>query len=249
MINRLYDIFAHWVKTDGVNPNNVWLYSDPHFADPEMVYLRKNYIGDDEQIKRINSKVGKKDTIIILGDIGDVSWVKKIRGYKVLIMGNHDAGASNYKRIKDDAVQIFDPLKDTISENTLAMMDESMANLKKRIVSDPIDVAQFQYQYVIPEDNHLFDEVYEGPLMINDRLILSHEPMDLPPYLYNIHGHDHADWYQNQPDQHLNVCAEHINYSPISLTNLLKTGILKEIPTIHRVIIDGAIAKHRRINE
>ena len=60
--------------------------------------LRKNYIGDEEQIKRINSKIGKYDTLVILGDVGDIEWVRKIRGYKVLVMGNHDAGATNYKR-------------------------------------------------------------------------------------------------------------------------------------------------------
>ena len=63
-----------------------------------MVHLRKNYIGDEEQIKRINSKIGKYDTLVVLGDVGDIEWVRKIRGYKVLVMCNHDAGATKYKR-------------------------------------------------------------------------------------------------------------------------------------------------------
>ena len=99
MYKHLYEVFKHWYSTDGVNQNNIWFYSDPHFADEEMKHLLKNYIGDEEQIKRINSKAGKKDTLVILGDIGDIEWVKKLKaGYKVLIMGNHDKGASNYKK-------------------------------------------------------------------------------------------------------------------------------------------------------
>ena len=93
----LYPLFDHWFRG-----GNIWLYSDPHFSDDEMKYIRKDYIGDEEQVKRINSKVGKNDTIIILGDIGNTDWVKKIRGYKVLIMGNHDSGKSNYQRIIKD---------------------------------------------------------------------------------------------------------------------------------------------------
>lgn len=176
MIETLYAPFRKWTET-----GTLWVYSDPHFSDPEMVYLRKNYIGDEEQVIRINSKVGKKDTIIILGDIGNEEIARKIRGYKVLVMGNHDKGATKY-----------------------------------------IDI---------------FNEVYEGPLFISEKLILSHEPIDLP-YAFNIHGHDHSLWYRN--DQHLNVCAEHINYTPINLTKLLKKGLLSKTDSIHRVTIDMA---------
>lgn len=93
MYKHLYDNFKHWY-----HGGSVYFYSDPHFADEEMKYLRKNYIGDDEQVKAINKKIGKNDTIIFLGDIGDTEFIKKIRGYKVLIMGNHDKGATCYKR-------------------------------------------------------------------------------------------------------------------------------------------------------
>ena len=91
--DHLYPAFHNWYKG-----GNIWIYSDPHFNDDEMKYLRKNYIGDDEQVKRINSKVGKKDTIIFLGDIGDPSYISKVRGYKILIAGNHDTGLTKLKR-------------------------------------------------------------------------------------------------------------------------------------------------------
>jgi calcineurin-like phosphoesterase family protein len=182
MIPGLYPMFNHWHQNSAV-----WIYSDPHFSDPEMVHLRKNYIGDDEQIARINSKVGRKDTIIFLGDIGDEEKVRKIRGYKVLIMGNHDKGATKYEE--------------------------------------------------------LFDEVYSGPLFIGEKLLLSHEPIALP-FAYNIHGHDHSNWDAGMK-HHMNVCAEHIEYTPVNLTRLLKRGLLSKVETIHRATIDGATSRKK----
>ena len=181
MFKNLYDNFAHWFH-DG--RGTVYFYSDPHFNDPEMVHLRKNYIGDEEQIKRINSKIGKYDTLVVLGDVGDIEWVRKIRGYKVLVMGNHDKGASNYKGI--------------------------------------------------------FNEVYEGALMIAPNIILSHEPIEFP-FAVNIHGHDHSNWYQGG----INMCAEHINYTPVPLKYLVEKGMLKA-PDIHRETIDKAIERKEK---
>lgn len=178
----LYNSFAkRWYGEGGT----IYFYSDPHFADEEMVYLRKDYIGDEAQIKSINSVCGKRDTLIILGDIGDISFIPKLRAaYKVLVMGNHDAGASKYEGV--------------------------------------------------------FDEVYEGVLMISPKLVLSHEPIDFP-FAFNIHGHDHSNWYKGT--NHLNVCAELIGYKPISLKSICTSGALKDIPDIHRVTIDKASSR------
>ena len=183
MYKHLYDCFAHWY-----HGGTIYFYSDPHFNDANVKAMRKNYIGDEEQVKRIRSKVGKNDTLIILGDVGDKEFLKKIRGYKVLILGNHDAGASTYK------------------------------------------------DYV--------DEVYEGVLMISDKIILSHEPIDFP-YALNIHGHDHSGW-SSKDDMHWNVCAEHIDYTPICLKQIIESGKLKKIQTIHRETIDEATEKKKK---
>ena len=183
MTKHLYDCFSHWYRG-----GQIYVYSDPHFNDDEMVYIRKDYISDEAQVRRINSKIGKNDTLIILGDVGDIEFIKRIRGYKVLITGNHDKGESVYKGI--------------------------------------------------------FNEVYTGALTINDKVILSHEPLILPKCFYNIHGHDHSKDFKDD-DYHLNVCAEHINYTPISLSNLLKDGSLKHITSMHRETINMAIKKKR----
>lgn len=182
MIKGLYNSFAErWYRG-----GSVWFYSDPHFGDEEMKYLRKNYISDDEQVKRINSKLGKNDTIIFLGDIGDTSFIKKIKGYKVLVMGNHDSGRSNYEPF--------------------------------------------------------FNEIYEGILIIGPKIVLSHEPIDMR-FCFNIHGHDHSGGFKDE--NHLNVCAELINYTPINLTKLIKEGRFKDIEDIHRITIDKQAAKSK----
>ena len=90
-------------------------------------------------------------------------------------------------------------------------------------------------------DNKLFDEVYEGPLFISDRILLSHEPIEYP-FALNIHGHDHSN-RELTTSPHLNVCAEHIGYTPVCLSTLIKNGALKDISNIHRNCIEVARAK------
>ena len=86
MIKGLYKPFEHWGK------NTCWIISDTHFGDPDLIHPYPDRPTAAEQVKLINSKVGKNDTLIILGDVGNIEWVKQLRGYKVLVMGNHDAG-------------------------------------------------------------------------------------------------------------------------------------------------------------
>ena len=226
MIPALYQPFQKWAET-----GTVWIYSDPHFSDEEMKYLRKNYIGDEEQIRRINSKVGKKDTLIILGDVGNIECVKKLRGYKVLVMGNHDTGAANYLRQR---ALIFET-------NDLNFARESKALGKiDNIVT--IHATEEDVTYQGWQDNHLFDEVYDGPLFISEKVLLSHEPIVMS-CAYNLHGHDHSGWYNPPGFQHKNLCAEHINYTPVNLTALYKNGFASKVETIHRMTIDAATVR------
>lgn len=235
MFKNLYDNFAHWFH-DG--RGTVYFYSDPHFNDPEMVHLRKNYIGDEEQIKRINSKIGKYDTLVVLGDVGDIEWVRKIRGYKVLVMGNHDAGATNYKRIK--SIKYFSPNIADGSEGDVMLKQALTVGYKyKGIEINDFGQSRAKYEY----DNHLFDEVYEGALMIAPNIILSHEPVEFP-YAVCFSGHDHSNWNQN-PNV-INFCAEHINYTPVALKDIVDSGVLNKVPNIHRATIDHAIERKEK---
>ena len=183
MIETLYEPFRHW-SSEGT----IWLYSDPHFNEDED--LKKpfpNRPTAEEQIKMINSKVGRKDTLIILGDIGDIECAKKLRGHKILVKGNHDKGLSNYEEV--------------------------------------------------------FEEIYGGPVMIADKIILSHEPLGVK-FAYNIHGHDHMG--KQFTSGGMNVCSDVIGYTPVSFNQFIKSGHLKEVETIHRDTIDRATIRAKK---
>ena len=184
MIDCLYEPF----KTELSSQGTVWLYSDTHFDKDED--LRKAYPKRptaEEQVKMINSKVGKADHLILLGDVGDIEWAKKLRGHKWLICGNHDIGYTQYQDV--------------------------------------------------------FERVFSGPLMIGEKIILSHEPLDIT-WAFNIHGHDHNSLVDRRG--HLNVCSDVIDYMPVNFNQFVKYGRLKEVESIHRQTIDTATKRARR---
>jgi calcineurin-like phosphoesterase family protein len=182
-IAGLYKIFDHWHQE-----GSVWIISDFHFDDEELAAGVPGRPTAEEFVKRINAKCGRKDTLICLGDVGNIDWVKQLRAkHKVLIMGNHDAGRTNYEGA--------------------------------------------------------FDEVYEGPLTIAEKLILSHEPVDVP-WAFNIHGHDHTG--RKTDKRHLNVCADVIGYTPVNMNQFMKSGALAHIETLHRDTIDAATQKKKK---
>ena len=232
MIAGLYKIFDHWHKEGAL-----FIYSDPHFNDADLKAGIERPDAE-ELVKLINSKVGRKDTIIILGDIVDIEPVKKIRGYKVLIMGNHDSGRTNYER-KTWSMK-FD--KEQYQRNEAMLeMQRTYPGCRYTISEGYQFHSPFEYWKVVA-DNQLFDEVYEGPLMIGEKLILSHEPIDVP-WAFNIHGHDHVGYKRKN---HMNVCADVIGYIPVNMNQFMKSGAMAHVETIHRDTIDKAIERKRK---
>lgn len=93
----LYDCFQHWGEK-----NAVWVISDTHFGDKDIQKAFPNRPSDEELIKNINQKVGKTGTLLLLGDVGDIECAKQLKGYKVLICGNHDTNITSYEEIFDE---------------------------------------------------------------------------------------------------------------------------------------------------
>lgn len=189
MLPQLYEKFRSW-SIGG----SVWIYSDPHFDDADCKLMAEDWPTPDEQIEKINKKVYKGDTLIILGDIGSPEYIKKLKaGYKVLISGNHDVGLTKYR--------------------------------------------------------NYFDEVYNGPLFIGEKLLLSHEPIDIP-FALNIHGHTHArPGYGFHDLNHFNVCSNTVGYEPQNLKDIINIGFLKNVETIHRITIDIATENSKNKGE
>lgn len=244
MIKHLYDIFA---KT-WFHGGQIYFIGDTHFGDLDC-YKRRfkeewkhsdskvNFVKnlDQLEIDRINSRVHKNDTLVLLGDVGDINCVAKLKaGYKVLIMGNHDSGASNYKRVKMDAM---------IDVVAISSSFESTGELVP--AKSPCVV-----------DNHLFDEVYEEELYISPKILLSHEPDMEKRSCFNIHGHDHNVSPFGNYTEHLsdgevvggdyNCCWESLKGYPISLKEIIESGMTKNVRSIHRETIDKATERKRR---
>lgn len=233
MLPGIYDMFQKWGE------QTVWIYSDPHFGDKELECGIKNRPSDEEQIKSINAKCGRKDTLIILGDVGDIECVRQLRAArKILIMGNHDSGVTNYKR--QIITDMYD--KDKYSrEEAIADMRKNLPGWKISAIEGHQFHSPFEFWFV-SADNCLFDEVYEGALIVGEKLILSHEPVDIP-WAFNIHGHDHAG---HKRANHLNVCSDVIGYEPINFNQFLKSGAMSKIQTIHRETIDNATKRKKK---
>ena len=87
MIQTLYEPFRHW--SDG---GSVFILSDLHFADADCKLMDSDWISPEEQIDIINKMVGKNDTFVCLGDVGNPKYIPMINaGKKILLLGNHDA--------------------------------------------------------------------------------------------------------------------------------------------------------------
>ena len=215
---KLYKPFEHWY-----HGGTIFLYSDPHFDEYDFPNMPA-----EEQVKNINSKVGKNDTIIFLGDIGNEEWISNIKGYKVLLLGNHDKGKSNYIK-----------------------KHYCICNNKKIFESEHVyECEEFNFEYYMDHGkvlgfkcNNMFDEIYDGPLFINEKILLSHERIALP-FGINIHGHNHGG-VKTGPNYSLcddksiffNVCADVIDYTPVRLDKLIEGA---KVTDIHRIAIDRA---------
>ena len=188
MIDTLYEPFREWSKE-----GSVYIISDTHFDDSDRPYMHYN-ITEEEQVAIIKRKCHKTDTLIHLGDVGNPKYLKDIKAYKVLIMGNHDETATKFKKY--------------------------------------------------------FDEIYTGPLVIAEKLILSHEPIFVTScatgnhVIFNIHGHDHGGHFIDF--NHLNLAQNIYGYEPLNLKEFIKSGRLRNVKSIHREIIDTASKKKKR---
>ena len=125
-------------------------------------------------------------------------------------------------------------------ENALNKMKEDYPDCEYS-VSEEYDFHSPFENWVISADNKLFDEVYEGPLMIGEKIFLSHEPILGIDWCLNIHGHDHSG--KKIDNYHLNLASNVCNYTPLSLGEYIKTHGLNKIKSLHRDTIDTATIK------
>lgn len=86
---------------------------------------------------------------------------------------------------------------------------------------------------------HVFDEIYTGPLFIAEKILLSHEPIYGIDWCLNIHGHDHNK--ANREDKHhINLASNVVSFKMANLSDIIKSGAMKQAKGIHRQTIDNA---------
>ena len=236
MVPGLYDCFEKWGKKGAI-----WLMGDTHFGDRDIKSGFVKRPTDEELITNINSKVGKNDTFILLGDVGDISCVRKLKGYKILILGNHDTGRSNYER--KIVTEKFDK-EQYQKDEALLEMKRLYPHCKYEIDEGYDFHSPFEY-WKVNADNNLCDMVIPGPLTLGEKLILSHEPIPNLSWALNLHGHQHNGSVK-QGLYHYNVCVDVMGPTPLNLNQFLKGGPTAHIQPLHRQNIDTAIARKAR---
>lgn len=97
MIKSLYPEFQKWSSK-----GSVYIISDTHFDDEDCKLICEGWPTPEGHLAMIKDWVHKHDTLIHLGDIGNPEYMSKVKGYKVLITGNHDKGVSLYKPYFDE---------------------------------------------------------------------------------------------------------------------------------------------------
>ena len=104
MIKSLYRCFQRWSKN-----GTVYLVSDTHFNDSDRDYMGY-HISNEDQWYIINNTCHINDTLIHLGDVGDLEYIKRLKCYKILIMGNHDQSIKKMEEKLQSVEKIFNDL-------------------------------------------------------------------------------------------------------------------------------------------
>lgn len=226
MIKMLYEPFQKWCEN-----GNIYIISDTHFDDPDTKLMDPGWIAPEDHIRIINSVVHKNDTLIHLGDVGDPKYMSEIKAHKVLIMGNHDETATKFQK-----------------KNEFIGLDEySAIEIKDMLKKGEIESVAYEFHKPFIRgyrSNGLFDEIYKGPLMIAEKILLSHEPVETN-WCLNIHGHDHNGSISSDK-YHLNLAANVVGFKVFDLGKAIKDGLVSDIDSLHRIVIDNAANKEKK---
>lgn len=238
MIPTLYKTFQRWS-----DKGSVYIISDPHFDDTDCKLMNPAWPPAEWYVNNINKKITKNDTLVCLGDVGNIDWVRKIKaGYKVLVTGNHDHNNSYYQR------SVYTEYYDASDYESKGVLIGLLKNAYP-YHAFTIQETTWSYRYEVTIDNKLFDEVYNGPLFIADRLLLSHEPVNGLEFCVNIHGHVHSGQYEYIDDHgcyHINLAADVVDWGLFDLGKEIKDGLLSGTHNIHRFTIDGAVDRKNK---
>lgn len=102
-----------------------------------------------------------------------------------------------------------------------AAIDVPGKNIRTNLILGNHDLAKD-----IPAFKHYFDEVYEYPVYLSHKLVLSHEPVCCDPFCVCLSGHLHAATLDRE--NHICVSANDIDYKPFRFNKL--HGVFQKLP-------------------
>lgn len=182
----------------------IYIVSDTHFYHKNILqYCDRPYKTVEEMnlaiVNNWNSVVTPNDIVFHLGDVGFglvenlKPMIESLNGHKILLKGNHDMkrGENSWRNI----------------------------GFEKSYKCKEVTLRQFLNDIGYLDDSEIKN--YTGNL---ENVIFSHYPRECLDNQINIHGHIHdvpLDTSLYNPNNHICVSVEMINYKPKSLREIL----------------------------
>lgn len=181
---------------------------------PEEKLLK---IHDDFMVDKFNSVVSKDDTTLFLGDFAfkGLDIAKRLNGYKILILGNHDRkGSQTYDQAGFDHVVRGLVIKEDEYVFVAQSSDKLMSALllvvnNKRILFNHYPPTEEEFRYHKDENEEL-----TKPSILNDRIdevIKIYYKFDCD---FVFHGHTHDRFYSSPTINFINCCRDANNHLP-----------------------------------
>ena len=85
--------------------SDIFFIADTHFGDERILrYENRPFASVEEMdaqiVRNWNERVKDDDTVYLLGDVGNESFIKNLSGRKFLVKGNHDTQSNeHYRRV------------------------------------------------------------------------------------------------------------------------------------------------------
>lgn len=206
---------------------NIWVISDLFLNSKISSLVDENWVGVDKQIEIINKKVSDRDLLIVIGDPGDIKYIKEINCTKILITDGRKLCKKLYLNKKYSRYLTFDEEIEYIkAENAEYVLNKLLA-LKPEYYKVKVDTINSSVEY----DCGMFEEIYDGPLMISPHIVLSHSPVKISSGL-NVHG----DSFCGGETEHIkdklvwfNATSNILNFEPVNLEKIYYSLSIKTL--------------------
>lgn len=187
----------------------IWVFSDPHFGHDNIIrYCNRPFKNikemDNQLVTNYNRLVRPHDVVYFLGDIGfKLDVIKKMKGKKILIVGNHDKKSHTYY----------------YSLGFQAILESALITYgKKRVFLSHYPYRPF-LQKIRVISKKLVRMIKRGrsikQLLQQTKVELAKYPKK---YKRMIHGHTHSNVRYSKSG--INACVDAWNYGPVCLDNI-----------------------------